>query len=285
MRPNSPDEMKSNTSRPAELVADPDRPDAWTLLVEGTPQSYVDLRDPTYLAFDYVRRLGFLLDLAAPPGAPLDVLHLGGGALTLARYVAATRRGSTQRIFEIDATLTDLVRQALPLGREARGRIRVRAIDARDGLAAVRDASADVVLVDVFAGARIPAHLTSVEFVADAARALRPGGVLASNVADGPPLAFVRAQVATVAAVFGQVVMLAEPGVLRGRRFGNVVLAASRAPLPVAALRRRAAGDASPARVVDGADLAAFAGSARPVTDAAASPSPSPPSSLFIRSR
>src|SRR5215813_730597 len=73
-----------------ELLADPERPRAWTLLVGGTPQSYVDLDDPLYLDFEYVQRLGHLLDLAAPDSAPLRVLHLGGGALSLARYVAAT---------------------------------------------------------------------------------------------------------------------------------------------------------------------------------------------------
>ncbi len=72
-----------------ELLADPDRPQAWTLLVGSTPQSYVDLDDPRYLDFEYMQRLGHVVDLAAPEGAPLRVLHLGGGALSLARYVAA----------------------------------------------------------------------------------------------------------------------------------------------------------------------------------------------------
>ena len=145
------------------------------LLVEGTPQSHVDLRDPTHLEFEYVRRMGHVLDLAAEPGAPLDVVHLGGGALTLPRYVSVTRPGSRQRVVEIDQQLTDLVREHLPLPRGAR--IRVRADDARVGLAALRDGSTDVVVTDVFAGARTPAHLTSTEFAAEAHRALRPGGI------------------------------------------------------------------------------------------------------------
>ena len=49
-----------------ELVGDPDRPRAWTLLVDGAPQSHVDLDDPRYLEFEYMRRLGHLVDLAAP---------------------------------------------------------------------------------------------------------------------------------------------------------------------------------------------------------------------------
>src|SRR4051812_20843885 len=153
------------------------------LLVDDTPQSHVDLDDPTHLEFEYVRRIGHVLDLAAEPGAALDVVHLGGGALTLPRYLASTRPGSRQRVVEIDQPLTDLVRQHLPLPRGAR--IRVRADDARAGLAALHTDSSDVVICDVFAGARTPAHLTSVEFAAEAHRVLRSGGMYAVNVADG----------------------------------------------------------------------------------------------------
>jgi spermidine synthase len=265
----------------AELLADADRDGSWVLMVEGTPQSHVDLVDPAHLEFEYVRRMGHVLDLAAPPGEPLDVVHLGGGALTLPRYVAVTRPGSRQRVVELDERLTELVRAHLPLPRGAR--VRVRAADARAGLAALPPASADVVLTDVFAGARTPAHLTTVEFQREVRRVLRPGGVCAANVADGPPLTFARSQVATLRAVFADVAVLAEPGTLRGRRFGNLVAVASDAALPVAALTRRCAGDPMPARVVEGADLDRFAGRARPVTDDAAQPSPEPPAGVFGR--
>ncbi|MCA1683961.1 MAG: fused MFS/spermidine synthase [Actinobacteria bacterium] len=250
-------------------------------MVAGTPQSHVDLDDPAHLEFEYVRRMGHVLDLAAPVGEPLDVVHLGGGALTLARYVAVTRPGSRQRVVELDERLTELVRAHLPLPRGAR--VRVRAADARAGLAALPPASADVVLTDVFAGARTPAHLTTVEFQREVRRVLRPGGVTAANVADGPPLAFARAQVATLRAVFADVALVAEPGTLRGRRFGNLVAVASDAALPVAALSRRCAGDPMPARVIDGADLDRFAGRARPVTDDVAQPSHEPPAGIFGR--
>jgi spermidine synthase len=265
----------------AELLADADRPDSWELAIDGTPQSHVDLADPTHLEFEYVRRIGHVLDLAAGPGVALDVVHLGGGALTLPRYVAVTRPGSRQRVVEVDQALTDLVRSSLPLPRTAR--VRVRADDARAGLATLRDASADVVVVDVFAGARTPAHLTTVEFATDVARVLRPGGVTAWNVSDGPPLRFVRAEAATLAAVFAHVALLAEPGTLRGRRFGNTVAVASDAALPVAGLTRRCAGDPMPARVVAGDDLVAFVGQALPVLDAVAEPSPRPPAGIFDR--
>jgi spermidine synthase len=265
----------------AELLGDADRDGSWMLLVNGTPQSHVDLEDPRHLEFEYVRRMGHVLDLAAEPGTPLDVIHLGGGALTLPRYVAVTRPGSRQRVVEFDQPLTDLVREYLPLPRGAR--IRVRADDARVGLAALHTASQDVVLTDVFAGARTPGHLTSAEFAAEAHRVLRPGGTYAANVADGPPLRFARAQVATLRSVFRHVCLLAEPGILRGRRFGNLVAVASDDELPIAGYVRRCAKDPMPARVVEGEDLDRFAGSARPVLDADAVASPEPPEGVFSR--
>ena len=265
----------------AELLGDADRDGSWVLMVNGTPQSHVDLDDPSHLEFEYVRRMGHVLDLAAEPGAALDVVHLGGGALTLPRYVAATRPGSRQRVVEIDEPLTDLVREYLPLPRHAR--IRVRTADAREALTTMHAGSADVVLTDVFAGARTPAHLTSAEFVAEVARVLRPGGVYAANVADGPPLRFARAQVATLRTAFAHVCVLAEPGTLRGRRFGNLVAVGSGAELPIAALSRACARDPMPARVVDGEDLDRFSGRAQPVQDADAEPSPEPPEGVFGR--
>ncbi len=265
----------------AELLGDADRDGSWVLLVEGTPQSHIDLTDPSHLEFEYVRRMGHVLDLAAEEGRPLDVVHLGGGALTLPRYVAVTRPGSRQRVVEIDERLTELVRAHLPLPRGAR--VRVRAADARAGLEALPTASADVVLSDVFAGARTPAHLTSVEYAQQARRVLRPGGHFAANVADGPPLRFARVQVATLRAVFPHVCLLAEPGTLRGRRFGNLVAVASDAELPIAALTRRCAADPMPSRVVEGADLDRFAGRSQPVHDADAVASPEPPEGVFSR--
>ena len=258
----------------AELLRDADRPAAWVLLVDGVAQSHVDLDDPRYLDFEYVRRLGHVIDTAAPPGQQLRVLHLGAGALTLARYVAATRPGSAQLAVEADAALVDLVRRRLPV----RGvRVRIRIGDAREVLERLRPGSFDVVIADVFAGGQTPAHLTSAEFAAAARRVLSGTGVFAVNVADGPPLAHVRAQVATARAIFPQVGLIAEPGVLRGRRFGNLVLVASPEPLPWDALTRLVAADPMPARVRHGQDLTRFAAGAKPVTDAAARPSPMPP--------
>ncbi|WP_406402198.1 fused MFS/spermidine synthase [Streptomyces sp. NBC_00879] len=263
----------------AELIPDRERPRGWTLLIDGAPQSHVDLDDPVHLSFEYQRRLGHVIDLAAPPGRPLQAVHLGGGAFTLARYIAATRPRSTQQIVELDALLVQLVRRQLPLDPGAR--IRVRSIDARAGLGKVPDGWADLVIADVFSGARTPAHLTSTEFLGEVRRVLAPGGFYAANLADGPPLAHLRAQVATAAAVFPELALAADPTVLRGRRFGNAVLLASDVPLPVGELTRRVATDPHAGRVEHGKALDDFTGGAPAVTDQSAKPSPTPPPDAF----
>lgn len=263
----------------AKLMPDVDRERAWLLTVDGAPQSYVDLDEPTHLEFEYARRLGHVLDVAGEPGAPLDAVHLGGGAMTLPRYLAVTRPGSRQDVVEADAGLAALVAEVLPL--PAGGGVAVHTVDARAWLEAASDSSADVVVGDVFGGSQVPAHLTTVGYVDEVARVLRGGGVYLANLADAAPFAFLRSQVATVGTRFAEVVLVAEPAVLRGRRFGNVVVAASDRALDIPALTRAVAGDPFPARVVQGEALRRWVGEARPVSEVTAVPSPLPPSGAF----
>ncbi|MFG2886491.1 spermidine synthase [Streptomyces sp. NPDC048297] len=263
----------------AKLMPDVDRERAWLLTVDGAPQSYVDLDDPAYLEFEYVRRLGYALDTVAEEGRPLDVLHLGGGALTLPRYVAATRAGSRQDVVEADRGLLELVAEHLPLPQDAG--VALHAADARAWLEAAPDDSADVLIADVFGGSRVPAHLTSLAYAQEAERVLRPDGVYLANLADAAPFGFLRSQLANFAALFEELTLIAEPGVLRGRRFGNAVLVASHRPLDTAALARRCAADAFPARVEHGPELRKFIGSASTVDDTDAVPSPEPPDGAF----
>jgi len=266
----------------AEVREDRWRRGSYELVVDGTPQSHVDLDDPTELAFEYVRRMGHVIDLVAPPRAPITAVHLGAGALTLPRYVDATRPGSRQQVVELDRGLVDLVRETLPWDRRAS--IRVRYGDARaalDGLPAGIAGTADVVVVDVFAGARTPPHVTSVEFFREVGRLLAPAGILLVNVADGPPLAYARAQAVTVEAAIGPATLLAESSVLKGRRFGNVVVAAARDGLPAEWASRLLAAGPHPAAVLSGAGLLAFAAGARVTTDATATGSPAPGRGVF----
>ncbi|WP_104820547.1 spermidine synthase [Kitasatospora sp. MMS16-BH015] len=257
-------------------MPDLDDEQGWLLTLDGTPQSYVDLADPAHLEFEYTRRIAHLLDAIEPDG-PLTALHLGGGALSVPRYLAEARPGSRQRVVEVDGPLVELVREVLPWPAG----IEVEVGDARAALAAAPAGAADVLVADVFHGSRTPAHLLSVEFVRLAAAALAPGGCYAANLADGPPLAFAKAQAATVAAVFPEVCLVAEPSVLRGRRYGNVLLVGSDRPLPVERLSRQLAADPFPARLCEGAELARLLRGVAPVTDASAVDSPPPPAGAF----
>jgi hypothetical protein len=277
--------LRASLSRPvdsglATLVPDPDLPQAWLLLLDGTQQSHVDLADPSRLAFEYMRRIGHVIDLL--PSGPLRVVHLGGGAMSLARYTSATRPRSHNLVVESDAALVALVREQLPW--PAACRIRVRVADARTALEALPDASADLVILDVFASARTPGPLTTLEAFDHARRVVGPAGTLVANIADRAPLAYARRHVAGVAATFPRVLLATEPGVLRGRRFGNLIVVGqgpAADPLDVPALTRRCAGDPWPARVLHGAELTEFVAGHRPFADADAPGSPMPPPGLF----
>jgi spermidine synthase len=256
---------------------------SWQLTIDDTPQSHVELDQPEYLGFEYVRRIGHAIDLVAPEGAPITALHLGAGALTLPRYVAATRPDSRQQVVELEPELIALVRDHLPLPRGAQ--IRIRTGDAREVLAklpAGLDGAVDLAVVDIFSGARTPAHVTSTEFYGLIVPRLTASGIVAVNVADGAGLAFARSQAATLAHVFPHVAIAADAAMLKGRRFGNLVMYASPAELPFDELPRRLAADPAPAKLVEGDELRRFIAGGRVVTDANAVPSPPPNRSVFL---
>ncbi|REE94716.1 spermidine synthase [Thermomonospora umbrina] len=279
-RPRVAETVRSDDGR-AELRPDPERPHGRLLNVGGVPQSYVDLADPTYLGFEYMRLMGDVIDCLGTGREPLDVVHVGGGACTLARYVAATRPGSRQLVLEPDAELVGFVREHLPL-RDVRG-LRVRVVDGRAGVRALPDASDDLLVLDAFADTAMPAELATEEFAREARRVLRPSGVHLVNLADGHRLEFARRMVVTVRSIFPRTLLLADPGVLRGRRFGNLVLAASAVDLPEAELTRRAASGMVRARCMDGEALAGFAAGAAPLRDGGEVSVPVPPERLFGR--
>ena len=270
----------------AEIEEDRWVPGAIQLLVDGTPQSHVNLRDPSEVFFEYVRRIAHAIDLFRTPGQPISALHLGGGAFTLPRYIEATRPGSRQQVIELESALVELVREAAPLPKRAS--IRVRHGDARAVLGKLPQGmhgAIDLVVVDIFAGSRTPAHVSSIEFYEQIAPLLAPDGLVVVNTTDGTGQAFTRSQVATLAAVFGTVAAVGEPQTLKGRRFGNVVLLASNSDVDheLEWLPRLLAGGPHPARMLVGRELDEWLRGARAVTDVEAVPSPEPPAEVFGR--
>ena len=185
-----------------------------------------------------MRRIADLIDAFRPPSSGIDVVHVGGGACALPRYVAATRPKSRQVVLELDPGVVALAREHL--GLRATPRLKIKVGDAAELIVSRYDASADLVIGDAFDGPHVPAQLSDAAFVAQVRRVLKASGVYALNVIDLPGLEEVRAHDALVREVFEHVVWVAPPGVLRGRAPGNVVLIASAVPLPVAALQRAA---------------------------------------------
>lgn len=252
--------------------------DGVTVLVDGHPQSHVCLRDPGLLAFEYMQHLGLAVQMVRPPApAPLRVTHVGGAGLTLARWVQHTRPGSTQVVLEPDAELTALVRDALPLPRGHR--IRVRPVGGTEGIGALGDSSADVIILDAYAAGRVPAELTTTEWFAEAARVLDADGLLAANLADEPGLGYAARVLASIedSGGFAETAVIAAHEVWKGRRFGNLVVVAGRHGLDIAALLRAAAGAPTPTGVRHGQPLRAMWRSARVRTAADPAQSPVPP--------
>ena len=255
---------------------------AFIVKAGSTEQSWVDLSDPLRLEFEYVQRIADALSatvLARPVGERVRVVHIGGGGLTLPRYVAARRPHSAQIVLEPDADLVENVRARLPLPPGSG--VKVRLTDGLAGVAAMPDAYADAVVLDAFASAQVPGELVTGEFFGDVARVLRPGGVFLANVTDRSPHTWGRRVLAGVAAHWREAAVSAEVPVWKGRRFGNFVVAASAAGLPVPVLERDVARAAYPHRLVWGTTLARWIGAAEPFTPADAEPSPPPGRTWF----
>ena len=259
----------------ARLIRDLAYPRAFTLRVGRTDQSYVDLDDPRRLEFDYLEQIAVVVDTVAPPGVAVRVAHLGGAAMSLPRYVAATRPRSAQLVFEPDAELTAFVRTHLPL--PARSGVRVRAVDGRSGVAALRNGSIDLVILDAFVGPRTPAELTTLECWTELRRVLTADGTVIANITDRGPLGYARRVLAGLAACFTSRLLLAESSTLKGRRFGNVILVGSGRSLATEEVAAAAGRVLYPYRVLSGARLTQLLAEAAPFTDQEAEESPLPP--------
>lgn len=216
----------------ATLSVDPLTPGALILAINGITQSHVSAQFPALLFFDYTRRMGNVIDAAAAPRAPLTVLHLGGGGLSLPRYVAATRPGSRQFVVESERGLIEFVLESAPLPAAADVTVVIAdALDGLRGLAPTLTGSASVVVCDVYAGLSTPAHLTTAAFYSEIRElVLAPDGIIVVNVADESDLGSVRSQARALSVAVPHVVVVGPDGVLSGREAGNAVIIGSVSP-------------------------------------------------------
>lgn len=249
----------------AEVVGDRSRPGGRTLLIDGQVHGHVDLADPGRLQLDYQARLA-TITTALLPVTGGDVLHLGGGAFAIPR--ALQRHDPTRRqvVVERSAAIIRMAERELGLRRDAD--FVVRKGDARAHLARCPDASVDVVVGDAFVGGHTPRHLTTVEFTAEVARVLRPGGAYVANLVDEQPWTVLAGHAAAARTTFGDLLAVGSRGVARLRDPGNVFLVASSAAIDRSRLTSALVGGAHPCALVPAGQLAALARGARPRHDA-----------------
>lgn len=251
----------------AVVLTDPDRATGRVLLLDGAPHSYVDLVDPTYLEFDYAKAVVSAIEAEYPKRQPLQAYHMGGGGLTVPRYLDQVRPGTSSLVSEIDPGVVkiDLER----LGLTTRDGIEVRVEDARLGLGRLGEDSQDLVVGDAFGGISVPWHLTTLEAVREVERVLTENGIYAVNLLDYGQLAFARAEVATLAHVFEYLALAAEADTLAegDGAGGNVVVIASDAPIRVAAIADQLADRGADWQIITGTALQRWTAEARVLTD------------------
>ncbi len=209
------------------IDVDADRASGRTLVLDDLRHSYVDLDDPTHLEFWYTRRFADVVDRLGPDG-PIDAVHIGGGALTVPTWLQTTHPGSEQTVVEIDDELVDLVVDEFERSTGPGTGIEVRTEDARLALAELPDDSADVIIGDAFGSRAVPWHLATIEFAEEIARVLQPRGMYALNVIDGGDQSFLRAEAATIAAVFPHVAVVLGSSAAAGGLGNSVVIASDR---------------------------------------------------------
>ena len=222
------------------VVDDPERANGRVLVLDDLRHSYVALDDPTHLEFWYIRQIIGAIDTLAPDG-PIDVLALGGGALTVPRYIDSTRPGSAQTVLEIDPTLIDVVADRFDVDTD---RFRIVTGDGRISMLGIADDSADVIVGDAFGSRAVPWHLATEEFMSEVERVLRPGGLYVANIIDGSAQSFLRAEAATIRTAMPYVAVMPGDGLTRGFS-GNAVVVASDEPFDAGAWdrARRTRGD------------------------------------------
>lgn len=277
-------------TRFAKVALEPDRdnPRRMTVMLDDAPSSFIDLDDPTNVVFEYMEI--FLAIIEKLPAGPVAVTHLGSAGSTMARAIESLRANSRQIGIDIDQELLDYAREWFDLPKSPR--LRLRGGDARTQLESLRDGSQDIIIRDVFANGRTPEHLTTIEFVSLVLRKLKPGGLYLVNCADKPPLKIARSELATMLAATrpqkdreytdpAELFAVSEPGILKGRRFGNLVLglvaatpqdtaldsAAGRLDSSDPLLARALRSLAVPAHILTGQDVADFARNAPEFSD------------------
>jgi spermidine synthase len=247
----------SNLGAHATLEEDSFVSGAWVLALGGAEQSHVNVDHPEEIFYEYLRRLANHVDEHGEPGMPLRVLHLGAGALTLARYIEHQRPGSVQVAVDWERELLDFVIDALPMGDA--GNLRTIIGDARKVLTHELAAEEfDIIVLDIFSGSGAPKHLTVPAFYEEMNLLLRSNGLVLVNVGDDPPFAFADTQIKAMSEVFATVIASAPTEIFSRKYPGNMILAGTQSRIDLPMVERLRASGPHPGTVLFGSELDGF---------------------------
>ncbi|MFT4185855.1 MAG: fused MFS/spermidine synthase [Micrococcaceae bacterium] len=233
----------------AELVRDRYTPNGWLLYINDVQSSHIDLSSKFNLDFEYMRYMAKVIESQFNPRVEqkINFLHLGGGGCSLPRYMAYRYPVARHVVVELDAKLIELVRNWFDL--PSAPQMRIRAGEAREVVESLSENSRDVIIRDVFAGPVTPRELLTVEFVAHIKRVLRPEGLYIINCGDGPKHSLVKAEISALLANFKNVSVISDSAMLKGKRYGNIVLVASDVKIGSPSLGRILRTDPIPAQL------------------------------------
>lgn len=170
-------------------VVEVQRDSAATTLFHGTTVHGGQWLDPARRAdpLHYYARSGPAGDLFAeyaeahPTGGEIRVVGLGAGSLA-----AYMHTGDRLVFLEIDPLVAEVAadRRYFTYLADSSGEVGVRIGDGRLLLEREGDATLDLLVLDAFSSDAIPVHLITVEALEDAARTLRPDGLMAIHVSN-----------------------------------------------------------------------------------------------------
>lgn len=204
------------------------------LTLDALQHSYTDLRDPTFLHYDYEKVFAAVTGYVAESSPRPRALFVGGGGYTLPRYMEAVYPESTLEVIEIDPEVTEVALEHFGLGADT-GVISYNE-DARMRVPELPEGVYDLVFGDAFNDLSVPYHLTTLEFNEQIASLLRDDGVYAVNVVDKLWSGrFLRSFARTMRETFGHVYVVIVESAWSDHQYSHVVVGSQR-PLDADAL-------------------------------------------------
>jgi spermidine synthase len=211
------------------------------LVLDHLVHSYVSLTNPKALVYPYEKIYAEMAEYRTRSKGVPDVLMIGGGGYTFARYVQATYPTGEMHVIEIDPGVTAFAYDELALPRAMK--IITSNEDARTFFARPAAKRYDLILGDAFNHFSVPYHLTTKEFN-DRVRAwLADDGLYVINIIDGPYGEFVRAYYHTLQKTFKYVYLAEGNTAWREVSRSMFVLIATDQPLDLGLIAQCEGGD------------------------------------------